>query len=123
MSEGFDFYNIGKRMPYTTPDGFLDGMEDKVLERIQKEENLNSGADIVPDEDKASPRKPGKMRLLMGAAVAMAACTALFVAVNVITRNQNDDGLEDIENAFCQLSTDDQTYLLDTYQDDLFFYE
>ena len=33
MEKEFDFKNIGKRMPYRTPDGFFGKMQKQVLER------------------------------------------------------------------------------------------
>ena len=35
MEKKFDFKNIGKRMPYRTPDGFFGKMQKQVLERTQ----------------------------------------------------------------------------------------
>ena len=35
MEKEFDFKNIGKRMPYRTPDGFFGKMQKQVLERTQ----------------------------------------------------------------------------------------
>ena len=37
MEKEFDFKNIGKRMPYRTPDGFFGKMQKQVLERTQAE--------------------------------------------------------------------------------------
>ena len=37
MSKDFDFNRIGKRLPYTTPEGFLDDMEKQVWERVKDE--------------------------------------------------------------------------------------
>lgn len=123
MSKEFDFEHVGKRMPYTAPDGFLDDLESNVLERIQQEAKVESGVRLMPDEGKASPRKPARLRMWARVAVAMAACTALFVAISAILLNQGESGIDDVETAFCQLSPDDQTFLLDVYQDELFFYE
>ena len=37
MKENFDFDRIGKRLPYTAPDGFLDDVENSVMQRINQE--------------------------------------------------------------------------------------
>lgn len=37
MKEKFDFDRIGKRMPYTTPDGFFDDMENSIMQCIKQE--------------------------------------------------------------------------------------
>lgn len=41
MEKDFDFKNIGKRMPYRTPDGFFEKMQKQVSERIQVEKRSN----------------------------------------------------------------------------------
>ena len=38
MKEDFDFNRIGKRLPYTTPDSFLDDIENNVWETVKQEE-------------------------------------------------------------------------------------
>ena len=37
MEKEFDFNRIGKRMPYKTPEGFLDEMEANVWREVQDE--------------------------------------------------------------------------------------
>ena len=37
MKEEFNFNRIGKRMPYTAPEGFLDDIETNVWETIKDE--------------------------------------------------------------------------------------
>ena len=34
MKEDFDFDRVGKRLPYTAPDGFLDDMENNVWKHL-----------------------------------------------------------------------------------------
>ncbi len=123
MSKDFDFERVGKRMPYTVPDGALDVLESKVLERIRQEERVDSGGHLPSEEGKASQHKTLRLRLWARAAVAMAACLALFIAISAILSSQGENDIDDVETAFCQLSPDDQSYLLDVYQDELFFYE
>ena len=36
MKKDFDFNSIGKRMPYTAPEGFLDDIENNVLGNHQE---------------------------------------------------------------------------------------
>lgn len=36
MESNFDFNKIGKRMPYTTPDGFFDSLETDILKRSKQ---------------------------------------------------------------------------------------
>ena len=37
MKRDFNFDHIGKRLPYTAPDGFLDDMENNVWETVRQE--------------------------------------------------------------------------------------
>ena len=37
MEKDFDFKNVGKQMPYHTPDGFFEKMQEQVMERVQGE--------------------------------------------------------------------------------------
>ena len=57
MEKEFDFKNIGKRMPYRTPDGFFGKMQKQVLERTQAE-RFN---------------RQHRIKLIIGAALAIAA--------------------------------------------------
>ena len=53
MEKEFDFKNIGKRMPYRTPDGFFGKMQKQVLERTFNRQH--------------------RIKLIIGAALAIAA--------------------------------------------------
>lgn len=48
MEKEFDFKNIGKQMPYRTPDGFFDRMQEQVSART-KVENIKTTSDEVGD--------------------------------------------------------------------------
>ena len=39
MEKEFDFKNIGKQMPYRTPDGFFDRMQEQVSARTKVEKH------------------------------------------------------------------------------------
>lgn len=48
MESNFDFNKIGKRMPYTTPDGFFDSLETDILKRSkQKPQERNHHAIVA----------------------------------------------------------------------------
>ena len=108
MEQNYDFSKIGKQMPYTVPDGFFDRLEEKVM-----------------DEVKAQParKKATVLRMAIRAAIAIAACIALFLVVKKVLPQDNDtitDDFENVELAFNNLSTEDQDYLLEVYQEELF---
>ncbi len=61
----FDFGKVGKRMPYSTPEGFFKEMEANILAQV-------------------------------------------------------NNGIQEVDKAFAQLSSADQAYLLSVYQEDVF---
>ena len=123
MNKEFDFNHIGKRMPYTTPDEFFDNLEDGIWKEMQgdfqKEANVNA---VVAGKARIG-RKPAKLRLLMRSAVAVAASIALLFAVGLNFSKSNEASINDVDQAFSQLTTEDQAYLLNVYQEDVFINE
>ena len=108
MEQNYDFSKIGKQMPYTVPDGFYDQLEENVMNEV-----------------KAQParKKATVLRMAIRAAIAIAACIALFLVVKKVLPQDNDtitDDFENVELAFNNLSTEDQDYLLEVYQEELF---
>ena len=117
MQQNYDFSRIGKQMPYTVPDGFFEKLEDSVMEKW-KEDAISAG-----ESDKAGNAKKAKViRMALRAAIAIAACIALFLVVKKVLPQGQDTTLDDfdsVELAFNNLSTEDQDYLLEVYQEEL----
>ena len=109
MEQNFDFSKIGKQMPYTVPDNFFDELEENVMNEV-----------------KAQPVKKNKaktIRMVIRTALAVAACLALFLIVKKTLPKDSDNAIDDFDNvelAFNNLSTEDQDYLLEVYQEELF---
>lgn len=110
MEKEFDINNIGKRMPYSTPDGFFDNFEDRLMERVgnpsAKGEGKRKGIIIA-------------LRVL----VAAAACLALFFVVQtkfVKSSHTATDDFASVQLAFNNLSTEDQDFLIEVYEEDDF---
>ena len=109
MEQNFDFSKIGKQMPYTVPDNFFDELEENVMNEV-----------------KAQPVKKNKaktIRMVIRTALAVAACLALFLIVKKTLPQDSDNAIDDFDNvelAFNNLSTEDQDYLLEVYQEELF---
>lgn len=131
MSKDFDFNRIGKRLPYTTPEGFLDDMEKQVWERVKDEVTPAYVQETftplfmneqVKDEKTETPSKPKRnYRLwysISGGLVA--ASVTLLLIFNILPDHQKTNDFEVLEQAFSNLSNADQDYLLTVYQDDLF---
>ena len=108
MEQNYDFSKIGKQMPYTVPDSFFDQLEERVMSEVVKAQPTKKKANVV--------------RMAIRAAIAIAACIALFLVVKkVLPQNDNTltDDFDSVELAFNNLSADDQDYLLEVYQEEL----
>lgn len=108
MEKNFDFNKIGKRMPYTVPDGFFDELEQNVM--------LKAGI----GQTETVRRKRPLMRVVITALTSAVAAVALFVVFNAGFSKEATVEFDDVEQAFAQLSSDDQAYMLQVYQEDIF---
>ena len=110
MEENNEFISVGKKMPYTVPDGFFDQLEENVMNEVKAE----------PAKEKKSG-KAKTIRIAIRTLLAVAACIALFLVVKKALP-QGDDTITDdftsVELAFNNLSTEDQDYLLEVYQEE-----
>lgn len=120
-----------KKMPYSTPDGFFDELEDRVWQEIKGDYTAND-TEGEPDRSvlrianvaKAPSHRPSrKLRMLFGGAVAVAASVALVFTIGTVAFKQQTFTVNDVDQAFSQLNTDDQAFLLSVYQDDVFINE
>lgn len=117
----FDLNNVGKRMPYTTPDGFFDKLEEDVWKDVK---NDVQEKDYGKTADKPRAKhKPLTLRLLLSSGIAIAASIALLFVVNMGHDRPDQVTINDVDQAFSQLTTADQAYLLNIYGDDVFINE
>lgn len=119
----FDFDKIGKRMPYTTPDGFFYNLEDDIWKEVKdncQEKNDCKTATIEPRQARS---KSAKFHIFMRSVIAAAASIALLLVIHMNFFKSNNVSINDVDQAFSQLTTDDQAYLLNIYQDDVFINE
>lgn len=128
----FDFKQVGKRMPYTTPDGFFKDMEKNILEAVK--DDTPQAVKIQPQSVKVQPKKRPVFKMIWAAAIAVAASVAVLLVLNIdfsaadsslasshsSQPSQAKSDLEQGDQAFAQLSEADQAYLLDVYQEDVF---
>ena len=117
----FDFDQVGKRMPYSTPEGFFKDMEVNILEQVKNDK---------PQPVRIQPKKRPLMKVIWTAAMAVAASVAVllvlnsdFAASHSSLPSQADNELQAVDQAFAQLSSADQDYLLNVYQEDVFLDE
>ena len=92
MDKNFDFNQVGKRMPYSTPDDFFAKMQSDILDAVQDMPQKNT-------EIKTNRRTVRKW---------------------LWSVSTTSSDIQDVEQAFAQLSESDQAYILDVYQDDVF---
>lgn len=116
-TEKFDFGKVDKRMPYSTPDDFFKDMEANILEQVK---------DDKPKSVRIQPKKRPLMKVIWTAAIAVAASVAVLLVLNIdfsassSQPSQVNNGIQEVDQAFAQLSSADQAYLLSVYQEDVF---
>lgn len=117
---------LNKRLPYSVPDGFFDVMEANVMAKIKAD--AEAGTSVGDDKadtqmrDKRYRKTIKRPCTISLSFLAMAASLLLLFTIlpkSTKTAQQTND-LESIDKAFSQLSTDDQTFLMEVYDDDLF---
>ena len=123
MDTKFDFKQVGKRMPYTTPDDFFRDMEKNILEAV-KEDSLKADSS---KPIRIQPKKRPFIKMIWTAAIAVAASVAVLLVLNIDFSaphsshpSQGNNELQMVDQAFAQLSSADQAYLLEVYQEDVF---
>ena len=117
----FDFDQVGKRMPYSTPEGFFKEMEANILEQVKNDK---------PAPVRIQPKKRSLRKVIWTAAIAVAASVAVLLVLNIdfaaphsSLPSQVDNEMQAVDQAFAQLSSADQAYLLNVYQEDVFLDE
>lgn len=115
---------LNKRLPYSIPDGFFDVMEANVMAKIKADAGINVGGDKADTQmrDKQYRKTTTHTRTISLSILAMAASLLLlFTIFSQSTKTvQQTNGMESIDKAFSQLNTDDQAFLMEIYDDDMF---
>lgn len=115
MDKNFDFNQLGKRMPYSTPDDFFAKMQSNILDAVQDMPQKNTK---IKTNRRTVRKWLWPVSLSAAAAVvAMFVINIHFLAPNTPTASSD---IQDVEQAFAQLSECDQAYIVDVYQDDVF---
>ena len=111
MEKTFDFEKIGNRMPSSVPDDFFTKLEESVMDEVK----------VQKSEATALPERNKTVIIAIRSLLAIAAAVALFFVVQpTLTKNDtiSVDGYASVELAFNNLSTEDQDYLLEVYQEE-----
>ncbi len=123
MNKEFDFDHIGKRMPYTTPNEFFDQLEDDIWREMKDDFKNEEEGNAAAAEKPQVGRKSAKLHIFMRSAIAVAASIAVLFVIGINFSKSDETSINDVDQAFSQLTTDDQTYLLSVYQEDVFINE
>lgn len=114
MEKEFDFTSIGKRMPYSIPDGFFDKLEEIVKVEVRGQN----------EEAKGKPARKRAVTVALRSVLAVAAAVALFFVVQItFFKSEPQHDFASVEQAFENLDIADQDYLLAVYEEDLFINE
>jgi hypothetical protein len=115
MDKQFDFEQVGKRMPYNVPDGFFDQLEQNVMAEVKPD-------DIATEKPKQKART---VKMAIRTILAAAAAVALFFVVtnNLPSDDSQADTFANVELAYNNLSTEDQEFLMEVYEEDVFLIE
>lgn len=119
----FDFDKIGKRMPYQTPDGFFDQLEEDIWKEVKNDGQEEESVQTVTLKAPSGGRKYAKSRLFMRSVLAVAASIALVLVIHMNFSKQPPVTIHDVDQAFGQLTAADQAYLVNVYQEDVFINE
>ena len=115
---------LNKRLPYSVPDGFFDVMEANVMAKTKADAGINVGGDKADTQmrDKQYRKTTTHTRTISLSILAMAASLLLlFTIFSQSTKTaQQTNGMESIDKAFSQLNADDQAFLMEIYDDDMF---
>ena len=115
MDKNFDFNQVGKRMPYSTPDDFFAKMQSNILDAVQ---------DMPQKTTKIKTNRRTVRKWLWPVSLSAAAAVVAMFVINIHFLAPNtptaSSDIQDVEQAFAQLSECDQAYILDVYQDDVF---
>lgn len=112
----FDFNNVGKRLPYTVPDGYFENLEESLLTAAKKAQ---------PSTPQAHKVRRFTMRRFVATACAVAAVVAIAFGITTwqgAATTIAAPTTEELAQAFDKLTPADQTLLLELYQDDPFIY-
>ena len=122
MEKHFDFTQVGKRMPYEVPEGFFDQLENDVMDRLSQSADQQESHKEQP---KGHPRKARTVKWVFRTVLAAAAAVSLFVVFSGPWSDDTTptDSFANVELAYNNLSTEDQEYLMEVYEEDLFINE
>lgn len=126
MAQEYNFNKVGKKMPFSAPDGFFERMQANVLAEVAKEEEAKKVMKIRMTAQARSHRKAKMIRLYMAVA-SIAACVCLVLLVGrsffgsgAVETQHSAASVATVDKAYDNLSTDEQQELNATYANDVY---
>jgi len=120
MDKEYNLELIGKRMPYSFPNGFFDQMQVNVLAEVEKEEQTKA-------ERRTHRHRARLVRLyLSAAAVAVSICLVVVLTKSYLVDDKQHDpsaaivNTAQVDKAYDNLSTEEQEELNATYANDVY---
>lgn len=107
MKKEFNFEQIGKKMPYSVPDGFFDKLESEVMESI-----------ITSTPSKKDGSRKWKFGSAIFLAIAASVALLLIVKPRMSEKQSQPYDFENVQLAYNNLSTEDQQFLIEIYQEE-----
>lgn len=113
MKQDYNFESVGKKMPFTMPDGFFEQMQANVLAEVTKEEQ-------------AKQHGKAMMRRIYKIVASMAACVCLVFLLGSVLKNTGSEeqhspaSVASVDKAFDNLSNEEQQELNATYANDVY---
>ena len=97
-----------RRTPYRVPEGFFDTLEESILAATVDAGKQQEAAVRVT-------RSPRRWRAIVSAAAAIVLCAA--IGLGIVTATRQTETI-DVNQAFANLDSADQQYLIDTYNNE-----
>jgi hypothetical protein len=115
MDKGTDLKEIGKRMPYKVPDGFFDELRVQVAEQVKSDRRAEAAAKVRRSRHR---RMAG---IAISTALAAASVALFFVLPSRTATHESEErgNMYAVQQAYDNLSPEDQNYLMEIYQDDV----
>lgn len=126
MVQEYNLERLGKKMPFSAPDGFFERMQANVLAEVAKEEEAKEVMEIRMTAQAKSHRKTKMIRLYIATA-SIAACVCLMVLIGrsffgsgAVETQHSAASVATVDKAYDNLSADEQQELNATYANDVY---
>ena len=119
MDKEYDMNKVGKKMPFSMPEGFFDRVQENVLAEVAKEEKMKLS------QERGAIRHRAKVHRMYVAVASLAASVCLAILVGKAVMDQGHDTLPKtsmapVDKAYDALTQEEQQELNSTYANDIY---